>query len=112
MCHADVAPISFHINLPASTGIFPRLATTHTCRNFSKIQQWARDHSAGNFEFRLDYEEAQEIAKNAPFDQSPEEDIEFLYDKFPGDKYFKHWRENPLPEGVQYWRDQIESESN
>ncbi|PVH76895.1 hypothetical protein DL98DRAFT_550845 [Cadophora sp. DSE1049] len=77
-----ISPVSFHVNVPKSTGIFPRLATTHTCRNFTKIQEWAKEHSAGEFKFL------------AGFDQSPEEDIEFLYDMFPGNKFFKHWREH------------------
>ncbi|KAJ9606918.1 hypothetical protein H2200_008929 [Cladophialophora chaetospira] len=97
MCHADVSPIPFHINRPMDSGIFPRLATTHTCRNFTKVQEWAREHSAGDFKYELELEEAREIAAESGFDNSPEEDIEFLYDQFPGDPFFKYWREHPLP---------------
>ncbi|PYI07694.1 hypothetical protein BO78DRAFT_366516 [Aspergillus sclerotiicarbonarius CBS 121057] len=94
MCHADVSPISFHVNVPAKTGIFPRLATTHTCRNFTKIQDWARHHEAGNWNFSLTRDEADEIVRTAGFDQSPLEDIEFLWELFPGNTFFKHWQEN------------------
>ncbi|KAJ5726232.1 uncharacterized protein N7483_007589 [Penicillium malachiteum] len=96
MCHADVAPVSFHINIPASTGIFPRLATTHTCRNFTKIQDWARNQQAGDWNFSVTPLEAEEIIRTAGFDQSPLEDIQFLWPHFPGNKFFKHWQENPV----------------
>ncbi|KAF2771673.1 hypothetical protein EJ03DRAFT_308444 [Teratosphaeria nubilosa] len=94
MCHADVSPISFHINVPASTGIFPRLATTHTCRNFEKIQDWAKAHRARNWSFELSPEEVDRVIEAAGFDQSPLEDIEFLYDLFPGNTLFTYWREH------------------
>lgn len=95
MCHADVAAIPFHVNVPVSKGIFPRLATTHTCRNFTKIQEWARDHTIGEWEFSLTKERAQSVIKSAGFDQSPDEDIEFLYPKFPGVSWFKYWKSHP-----------------
>ncbi|GAB7336039.1 hypothetical protein MBLNU13_g08855t1 [Cladosporium sp. NU13] len=95
MCHADVAPIPFHVNVPVSKGIFPRLATTHTCRNFTKIQEWARDRTIGEWEFSLTKEKAQSVIKSAGFDQSPDEDIEFLYPKFPGVSWFKYWKSHP-----------------
>lgn len=95
MCHADVAPIPFHVNVPVSKGIFPRLATTHTCRNFTKIQEWAKAHTVGEWNFNLTREEAQQVISTASFDQSPDEDIEFLYPKFPGVSWFKYWKEHP-----------------
>ncbi|KAH6653029.1 hypothetical protein BKA67DRAFT_659676 [Truncatella angustata] len=94
MCHADVAPIPFHVNIPAKKGIFPRLATTHTCRNFERIQQWSRDNWAGDWDFNLNPEKADEIIAASGFDNDPEEDIEFLWRLFPGDPFFKHWREH------------------
>jgi hypothetical protein len=100
MCHADVAPIPFHVNVPANFGIFPRLATTHTCRDFSKIQQWARDHSAGEWDFNVNPEKAQEIIDASGFDNSPEEDIQFLWRLFPGNLWFKYWRDHPLEEAT------------
>ncbi|EQL01720.1 hypothetical protein OCS_02573 [Ophiocordyceps sinensis CO18] len=107
MCHADVSPIPFHINVPANTGIFPRLATTHTCRNFTKIQQWSKEHWAGEWDFNLNKEKAQQIIEASGFDNSPEEDIEFLYKMFPGNKWFKHWREHDVDEEVQPHRRNI-----
>ena len=95
MCHADVSPISWHVNVPARKGIFPRLATTHTCRNFTKIQEWSREHFAGAWNYNITQDEAREIIRTAGFDQSPEEDIEFLYEQFPGDTWFRYWREHP-----------------
>ena len=97
MCHADVSPIPFHVNIPKAAGIFPRLATTHTCRDFGKIQQWAVDHSAGNWNFTLEPEQAKEIVETAGFDQSPEEDIQGLWALFPGNKFFRYWREHAVP---------------
>ncbi|KAJ0109998.1 uncharacterized protein J7T55_014800 [Diaporthe amygdali] len=94
MCHADVAPIPFHVNVPDKKGIFPRLATTHTCRNFDRIQQWAKDNWAGAWDFNLNPEKADEIIAASGFDNGPEEDIEFLWELFPGNPYFKHWREH------------------
>lgn len=99
MCHADVSPIPFHINVPANTGIFPRLATTHTCRDFSKIQQWGRDHSAGEWDFNVNPEKAQDIIDASGFDNSPEEEIQFLWRIFPGNKWFKYWRDHPSESG-------------
>ncbi|KAL1963164.1 hypothetical protein VTN77DRAFT_8597 [Rasamsonia byssochlamydoides] len=87
MCHADVAPIPFHVNVPANQGIFPRLATTHTCRNFTKIQEWAKAHQAGRWNFSVTKEEAAEIIRTAADDQSPWEDIEFLWPHFPGNPF-------------------------
>lgn len=107
MCHADVSPIPFHINVPANTGIFPRLATTHTCRNFTKIQQWSKEHWAGEWDFNLNKEKAQQIIEASGFDNSPEEDIQFLYKMFPGNKWFKHWREHDVDEEVQPHRRNI-----
>lgn len=98
MCHADVSPIPFHINVPANTGIFPRLATTHTCRNFTKIQEWSKEHWAGEWDFKLNKEKAQQIIEASGFDNSPEEEIEFLYKLFPGNKWFKYWREHDVNE--------------
>ncbi|CAN8099970.1 unnamed protein product [Discula destructiva] len=96
MCHADVAPVSFHVNVPFNRGIFPRLATTHTCRNFAKIQDWARANQAPDFEFMIqDPAKLQEIIDQSGFDHSPEENMEGLYWMFPGNKFFQYWRDHP-----------------
>lgn len=97
MCHADVAPIPFHVNVPARKGIFPRLQTTHTCRNFTKIQEWAKENSAGDWDYNLNQKQALEIIESAGFDQGPEENIQELWYLFPGDTYFEHWQNNPYP---------------
>ena len=82
MCHADVAPISFHVVQPPEgaegvrRGIFPRLGTKHTCRNFGKIQDWAKAHAVTGWSPMLSAEEAQRIANEAGFDQSSWEDDE------------------------------------
>lgn len=96
MCHADVAPIPFHVNVPINSGVFPRLATTHTCRNFTKVQLWAKEHWAGEWDFRVNETKAKEIIDASGFDNSPEEDIQFLYEMFPGNKWFKFWREHDI----------------
>lgn len=41
-------------------------------------------------------EEAEEIVRAAEFDQSPEEGIESLYWQFPGEMWFRYWREHPV----------------
>jgi len=76
MCHADVSPISFHVVQPPldrddiGRGIFPRLSTRHTCRNYAKIQNWARDRYVGKWSPLLSVEEARRVAEQAGFDQS------------------------------------------
>ena len=95
MCHADVSPISFHVNVPVAHGVFPRLSTSHTCRDFGKIQDWAKRNAAGVWDPIITPQQAEEIIRDAGFDQSPFEDIEFLYDQFPGNPWFKYWREHP-----------------
>ncbi|CAE7193445.1 hypothetical protein P3342_009432 [Pyrenophora teres f. teres] len=101
MCQSDVAPVSFHVNIPFNRGIFPRLAATHTCRNFSKVQEWAKEHRAPEFEFMIsDPEKLQEIIHESGFDHSPEENMEGLYWMFPGNKFFKHWQDHPMEDEV------------
>jgi Mycotoxin biosynthesis protein UstYa len=96
MCNADISPISFHVNTPVNVGVFPRLATTHTCRNFAKIQDWAHKNAAGEWDLHVTQEEAKEIIRESGFDHAPLEDIEFLWELFPGDPFFQHWRDHPL----------------
>ncbi|KAL2705719.1 hypothetical protein AAEP93_000969 [Penicillium crustosum] len=95
MCHADVAPIPFRVNFPANQVIVPRLATTHTCRNFTKIQEWAKEHRAGYWNYNVTAEEAEEIIKTSGFDNAPWENIQGQYMAFPGNTFFKYWREHP-----------------
>ncbi|SPQ23036.1 6fb56bcd-a67c-49f4-8b90-2ac61adbe7f0 [Thermothielavioides terrestris] len=95
MCHADVAPIPFRVNFPANKVIVPRLATTHTCRNFKKIQEWAKAHRAGAWSYKVTPEQAEEIMRASGFDNAPWEDIQDQYMAFPGNPYFKYWREHP-----------------
>ncbi|UJO20680.1 Cyclochlorotine biosynthesis protein O [Fulvia fulva] len=95
MCNADISPISWHVNVPFNRGIYPRLATTHTCKDFSQIQKWAAEHHAPSFEQRIyDFEELQRVIDDTDIDHSTEEDLQNQYWLFPGDKWFKHWREH------------------
>lgn len=71
MCHTDVSPVPFHVNVPARKGIFPRLATTHTCRNLTKIQEWAREKFAGEGRMELEPEEAMDVIDTPGFSQDP-----------------------------------------
>ncbi|KJX97225.1 hypothetical protein TI39_contig523g00003 [Zymoseptoria brevis] len=99
-CNADVAPVSWHVNVPFNRGIYPRLASTHTCRDFSQIQKWAKEHKSADFQQRIyNYTELQQVIDGTDIDHSTEEDLDDQYMLFPGDKYFKHWREHPY-EGV------------
>jgi hypothetical protein len=80
MCNADVSPLSFHVAEPppgavGEIGIFPRLSTVHSCRDFDGIRRWALDHRAPTFEYVLSAEEAQRIRDTAGFDQSSFEDL-------------------------------------
>ena len=95
MCHADVSPIPFRINFPANQVIVPRLATTHTCRNFTKVQEWAKAHEAGAWNYNVTAKQAEEIMADSGFDNSPWEDIQDQYMAFPGNTYFKYWRDHP-----------------
>jgi hypothetical protein len=83
--------------VPVKTFAVPRFATAHTCRNFEKIRAWGKANSAGNFNFSLTPAKATEIIENSSWSHDPEEDIEDLWPAFPGNKFFKHWRENPAP---------------
>ncbi len=76
MCHADVSPIPFHVNSPKNTAIVPRLETTHTCRDFGRIQQWAREHAAGEWDFSVNPDKVQDIIEGSGFDQANEEWVE------------------------------------
>ena len=96
MCYTDVSTTPFHVNITKAAGVFPPLATTPTCRKFGKIQQWAVDHSAGNWNLTLEADQAREIVETAGFDQSPEENIQGLWALFPGNKIFKYWREHAV----------------
>jgi hypothetical protein len=95
MCHADVSPVSWRVNIPGNHMVIPQLATTHTCRNFTLVQEWAREHSAGEWEYRVEDWELEGVLRAAGFDQGPGEDIERMYGLFPGDRYFKYWRDHP-----------------
>ena len=47
------------------------------------------------WDYNLTSEQAEEIIRTASVDQSPDEDIEFMYDQFPGNTWFRYWREHP-----------------
>jgi hypothetical protein len=49
MCHGDISVLPFHIN-PINQNLVAELATRHTCRNFAKIQDWARKRQADEYE--------------------------------------------------------------
>ncbi|KAI1264679.1 hypothetical protein F5Y18DRAFT_427816 [Xylariaceae sp. FL1019] len=95
MCHADISPVAWRLNVPVRKMIIPRLSTTHTCRNFSKIHEWAKEHSAGDWNYNVTADIAEEILRTAPDDQGPDEDIEEFYKAFPGDTFFRYWRQHP-----------------
>jgi hypothetical protein len=44
-CHADVTPLPFHVNR-FNHHIVPELATRHTCRDFNKIRDWAKQRTS------------------------------------------------------------------
>jgi hypothetical protein len=80
--------------------VIPRLATTHTCRNFDKIHTWGKKHAAGSWRINLTRDEADEIIESTSFSHDPEEDIQGLWERFPGNTFFKHWREHPLADAT------------
>ncbi|KAH8897419.1 hypothetical protein GQ53DRAFT_838034 [Thozetella sp. PMI_491] len=55
MCHGDISPLPFHIN-HINDNLVAELVTRHTCRDFGKIQQWARDRQAGDYVIHQDLE--------------------------------------------------------
>lgn len=74
----------------------PRLTTTHTCKDYSRIQEWGHAHQAPPHNFMInDTETLQQIIDESGFDHSPEENVQGLYWMFPGDLFFKYWREHP-----------------
>ncbi|KAF7196920.1 hypothetical protein HII31_01838 [Pseudocercospora fuligena] len=96
VCNADVSPLSFHVNVPFNRGIYPRLATAHSCRDFSLVQEWAKTHHAQGFQGRIyNFTRLQEIIDDTDIDHSTEEDLQDHPDLFPGDEYFHYWREHP-----------------
>jgi len=94
MCHADVSPISWRLNVPVAQVLAPHLETTHTCRNFAKVVEWAKEHEAKDLRVHLTPEEISSILENPPFDQGPWEDLSSFWKMFPGNKFFKEWMEN------------------
>ncbi len=105
MCSADVSPISWRLNVPVGLVLAPQLETTHTCRNFTKIVEWAHEHEAADLRQILTEEERQDIIDNLPFDQSAWEDLSEFWPPFPGNKYFKQWQDgwNDTAEGRAFW---------
>ncbi|KAH8889433.1 hypothetical protein GQ53DRAFT_652198 [Thozetella sp. PMI_491] len=105
MCNADVTPISWRFNVPVGEVLGPHLETTHTCRNFTKIVEWAREHEAVGLRQVLTPEERRELLENPPFDQSAWEDLSEFWPQFPGNKYFKQWQVgwNETSEGRSFW---------
>lgn len=105
MCNADVSPITWRLNLPVGAVLAPNLETTHTCRNFSKIVEWARMHEATDLRQEVTQEERQEIIDNPPFDQTAWEDLSEFWAAFPGNTYFKQWQTgwNETDEGRAFW---------
>jgi hypothetical protein len=97
MCHANVSPISWHVNVPVNTQIAPRLATTHTCRDFGPVERWAKARSVGQMRYRLEKGEGDRIIQDSEFNHDPDEELEEFWPAFPGNKFFKHWRDHPSP---------------
>jgi len=106
MCNVDVSPLTWRLNLPVGAVLAPNLETTHTCRNFSKIVEWAREHEALGLQQAVTEQERQDIIDNPPFDQTAWEDLSGFWPAFPGNKYFKQWQDgwNETVEGQAFWR--------
>lgn len=49
MCSADITPLPF-VWWRKYDQLMPASAVTHTCRDFSAIQDWAKEHTAGKFD--------------------------------------------------------------
>ncbi|KAK4031469.1 hypothetical protein C8A01DRAFT_51453 [Parachaetomium inaequale] len=79
MYYADVAPIPFHVNFPANHVI----------------------------DYKVTPEQADEIIRTSGFDNAPWEDIQDQYIAFPGNTYFKYWRDHP--EEVEAARKKLEA---
>ena len=70
MCHADVTPLPWRVEDPPTSRLTPRLATTHVCRNFTKIQNWAIEHNLRNREINLTPDQLQEYLENPAYANS------------------------------------------
>jgi len=106
MCNADVSPISWRLNVPVGRVLAPQLETTHSCRNFTKIVEWAREHEAKGLRQELTEDERRAFLADPPFDQSAWEDLSGFWAQFPGNTYFKQWQEgwNETQEGREFWK--------
>ncbi|PPJ53184.1 hypothetical protein CBER1_11733 [Cercospora berteroae] len=52
MCHGDISPLQYRIN--GINGILAKdLATRHTCRNFEKLRDWAKQREVPWYEERV-----------------------------------------------------------
>jgi hypothetical protein len=49
MCSADISPLSWEW-VPDLQKYVPNMRSTHVCRNFEKIQEWARERVVKGFD--------------------------------------------------------------
>lgn len=57
-CHSDLATIYWEW-VPEHKRAYGNLATTHTCKNFEKVKDWAREHNLhGDFDMEAEVEGA------------------------------------------------------
>jgi hypothetical protein len=58
MCNADITPVTFKHGEDNDYNIFPKLSATHTCRDFDRVVEWAKEMQIKDW---LDDDEAKQI---------------------------------------------------
>ena len=68
MCTVDVTPLVWQWNCERQK-LIPKATVVHTCRNFDRVRDWAKEHNMVNREFDLSHRET-----NDPLDPATWED--------------------------------------
>lgn len=54
MCSSDITPITFHAVSKDDHHVFPNLATTHVCRDFDRLREYAKTRQVAAWKMDID----------------------------------------------------------
>lgn len=54
MCSSDITPITFHFVSEEDHHVFPNLATTHICRDFDSLKEYAKTRQVEAWKMDID----------------------------------------------------------
>lgn len=54
MCSSDITPITFHFVSDEDRHVFPNLATTHICRDFDRLREYAKTRQVEAWKMDID----------------------------------------------------------